>query len=111
MDPTLVDALNKTELVTVLQEAGFRAHRGMKREHLVKAVLKGVSPAGGRNPLDVKRDVIIEFLELNWEKVRSQLTVRCDGNCYNCSDIQVLACWDNSKSVLERHARNGKEKE
>ena len=93
--------LNATELVQLLTEVGIRAHIGMSRLDLATALVTGRLDNEG-NPFDKERYVIESFLEKNWDRIKSQLDVKCHGNCHQHSDMQVLACWLNSQRVLER---------
>lgn len=94
--------INKTELVQLLAEIGIRANRGMSRKALIECVRTTLPPKDDGNPFDRERDIIIAFLKKYWDKVKSQLDVKCHGRCYEHSDMQVLACYLNSKNVLER---------
>lgn len=96
--------INKTELVQLLAEIGIRSHRGMSKKALMECVRTTKPPKDEGNPFDEERDLIIAFLKKHWDKVKSQLDVRCHGRCYEHSDMQVLACYLNSKNVLERRS-------
>lgn len=96
--------VNKTELVQLLAEIGIRSHRGMSKKALMECVRTTRPPEDEGNPFDVDRDIIIAFLEKHWDKVKFQLDVKCHGRCYEHSDMQVLACYLNSKKVLERRS-------
>jgi len=92
--------LNKTELVQLLQEAGIRSHRGTPKKTLARTLVT-FEDHGEGNPFDSKRDVIMAFLHENWDKIQSQLSVSCHADCYEHTDMQVLACWISSRQVLE----------
>jgi hypothetical protein len=100
MDDSLA-SMNKSELVQLLDEVhGIRAHRGVSKKLLTKSLLTGRDPEVG-NPFDDDRVKIMRFLKKHWEKIQSQLELKCSGDCYKHSDMQVLACYLKSKQVLE----------
>lgn len=92
--------LNSTELVQLLADFGIRAHRGMPKLDLATALIKGRLDNGG-NPFDGERRRIEAFLKRHWDRISSQLSLACKGNCHEHCDMQVLACWLNSQRVLE----------
>jgi len=93
---------NKTELIQLLDEThGIRAHRGMAKSALIDALVTGTAPKGTENPFDKERRLIMAFLKKHWEKIQSQLEIRCPADCWQHNDMQVLACYLSSREVLE----------
>lgn len=94
--------LNKSELVQLLADLyGIRASRSYAKVVLAKALVTGKAPKNLENPFDPIRNQIIAFLRKYEEELKSQLDLKCTQNCYDHSDMQVLACWRNSQKVLE----------
>lgn len=89
-------SVNKSELVQMAEQQGFRVHRGMSREELLHPSKKS------KNPVDNYRDKIMSFLEANWFKVKDQIEVGCKADCYAHHDVQVLLCWLKNRKVIER---------
>jgi len=92
--------LNSTELVQLLADFGVRTHRGVPKLDLAVALIMGELPKEG-NPFDGERKRIESFLHKHWEKISTQLSINCRGNCHEHGDMQVLACWIKSQRVLE----------
>lgn len=91
-----MDKVNKSELVQAAVRQGFRVHRGLPRKELLRPSKKSV------NPVDAYRDKIMKFFEANWSKVKDQIEVGCEADCYAHHDVQVLLCWLKNRKVIER---------
>lgn len=92
--------LNKSELIQLIAEMWeLPAHRGMSKEALVKLLWGGRGETS--NPFDKERKTIVRFLKKNWDSIQSQLDLKCTANCYECNDMQVLACYRSSENVLK----------
>jgi hypothetical protein len=107
-----LEPLNKTELLQLLRELlDIRSHPGVSKKALIECLVAGENPELGGNPFDEERDIIMRFLGRNWDRIKYQLDPKCHGDCYQHSDMQVLACYLNSKKVLDREARHGEEED
>ena len=97
-----LEGMNKGELLEFCKHVGIQAHRGRDKADLIK-LLEGKGKAGYKSPLDPMRDRLIAFMKLYWERVKHQLPNQCDGNCYGCGDIKVLACFRENRDHLFKH--------
>jgi hypothetical protein len=95
-----LQSMNNTEMVEILNLVGIRAHRGMPREKL-KSLLLG-EKLEVKNPFDKLRDRTIKFIQNNYDKIRDQMVLRCNGNCYQHSDMESLICYIASKNEIEK---------
>jgi len=98
-----LEDLNKGELLAFAMAAGLGAHRGLSKQNII-AILEGdQSPVS--SPIDDVRDKMIAFIKLYWERIKSQLPEQCEGDCYACSDLKVLACFAENKENLFKGKR------
>ena len=102
VDPDDLQDMNITELVALCRLAESSAHRGVQRKTLI-SILKG-KKRKVHNRVDEYRHEIVGFLESYWETVRSQVDLKCHGNCYAHTDFQVVTCWKTNKDTMEKHS-------
>jgi hypothetical protein len=101
IEPDDLTDMNKSELVKLARLTGAPAHRGLDRKVLI-SLLRG-KKRKVRNKVDEYRAIITEFLRQHWDAVRSQVDVKCHGECGEHTDFQVLTCWKTNKDTLERY--------
>jgi hypothetical protein len=101
--------MNKTELIQVGALLGISLHHGMSKEDILRYMRK---PTKEKNPVDYYRDIIKNFLEENWNKIKEQIGINCFGNCYKCSDMTTLSCYIINSEIFRKAERkeNGKTK-
>lgn len=93
--------MNKSELVKLIRMMGEPAHRGLDKKVLL-SLMRG-KKRKVRNKVDDYRKALIEFLKQHWEAVKSQVDVKCHGECGEHTDFQVVTCWKKNKEILERY--------
>lgn len=100
----LIEKMNQSELVEVLNLRGVRAHRGIDRESLVDGLLASISGKAlpVEHPLDLLRRRLLWFIDTFREKIRDQLVDDCDCDCQNKHDAEVLYCYEASRESIER---------
>lgn len=99
-DPDLVE-YSYGEVLQILQDAGLSAHRGLSKNDLVDILDGERRPSA--NPVDVVRDEMMSFVRLYWERIKHQMPEQCEGDCYQCSDLKVLACYaENQENLFKR---------
>lgn len=88
----LVEAMNCSELVEVLNLRGVRAHRGMQHDELVEALHRSLRGEEVKieHPFDYLRRRLHWFLELHWERIKDQLSVRDKESFFLKHDAEVL---------------------
>lgn len=101
IDPEDLADMNKSELVKLIRMMGPPAHRGLDRKVLI-SLLSG-KKRKVRNKIDEYRTVVSEFLRQHWDAVKSQLDVKCHGECADHTDFQVVTCWKTNRETLERY--------
>jgi hypothetical protein len=104
----LVEEMNATELVEILNLRGVRAHRGIDRKDLLSLLLDslaGKEPAID-HPIDFIRRRLLWFMDTFRDKIRDQLREECDCNCMNKPDSEVLVCYTASQTRIEREMKN-----
>jgi len=84
--------MNKTEMVEILRLLGIRAHRGIPHEELIELLQQGESKKI-ENPIDALRDRIARFIRIHYDRIKDQMLLQCNGNCYQHSDMEVLVCY------------------
>lgn len=101
-ETVMIDRLNDTELVTLLQGYGIPAHRGLPRDRL-QQMWVDVQETGGfdlqpgeseedlYSPMDPHREEIMNYIAQYRDVLLPQLG--CDGNCHNHPDTQVAVCY------------------
>lgn len=100
-DPTTLDELNTTELVEILNLLGVRAHSGMKRQEMINIIEDMPDDGSIPNPIDTYRDKIMRFIKKYISRIRDQMQMHCDGDCYKHTDIEVLACYIASREQID----------
>ena len=87
-----INGMNSSELVEVLNLRGVRAHRGMEHSELVEALHCSLREEDVEieHPVDFIRRRIHWFLELHWERIRDQLTLRDQESFFYKHDAEVL---------------------
>lgn len=105
-----MDALNRSEMVTILMSYGVPAHLGMSHETLTHMLTQVQQQHGYyepvdeaeelamMNPVDNMRSELRGFLEAHADVLLPQLG--CDGNCHAHPDAQVIFCHLNMKGEL-----------
>lgn len=102
--------MNKTELIQICNMIipDAKAHHGLTRKEVEWMIMAGEANSKG-NPIDPYRDQLLAFLQKYWEKVKDQLEIHCQADCYKCSDAMVLGCYLTNKKVLGKDEEHGKE--
>lgn len=104
-----VEMMNPSELVQALSDVGIRAHRGLPKKLLAKVALTGKIPKGHEadfvNPFDELRRKIMVCLTNRSQRLRLQLGSKCTTNCFDHTDMQVLACYIHSKKTIEEESK------
>jgi len=91
----LVENMNSSELIEILNLRGVRAHRGVDRDDLLDAFYRSMEgeTVEIKHPVDFLRKRIRWFLDIHYERIRDQLTMQCDQRCFDDHDAGVLFCY------------------
>ena len=92
--------MNTSELVKLCRMIDSPAHRGVRRDVLI-SILKG-KKRRVHNAVDEYREIITKFLKDHWSSVKSQVDLKCSGDCFDHTDFQVITCWKMNREILER---------
>jgi hypothetical protein len=96
-----IEEYNFGELLQVAKNAGLGAHRGLSKNDLIDIIDGERRPSA--NPVDEVRDKMMSFVRLYWERIKHQMPEQCEGDCYQCSDLKVLACYaENQENLFKR---------
>ncbi len=87
----LPDHRRRTELAHIIwKQLGIRVHPAVDGRSATELLwYKLQLDALKQNPSNVLRDELIAFIQEHEE----QLSLPCDGNCYNHTDAKVLQCY------------------
>ena len=87
-----IEEMNCSELVEVLNLRGIRAHRGMQHAELVDALHRSLrgEEVEVTHPFDYLRRRLHWFLELHWERIKDQLSIRDKESFFLKHDAEVL---------------------
>ena len=95
-----LDELNDTELVALCNWVGIRASRAWPRGLLIES-LETFEPIDIDQPLDVERGRMGNYLRMYWDRYRLQVDKKVCPNCFECSELQILSCYNKNKKRIE----------
>lgn len=101
-----LNELNKSELVELAQELDPNAHRGLRKQHLIRIIEGKETTPLPPYPVHEKRRKIALFVIKNWERVEALVTCPARAkkatSCFQCPDTQVGECWTSNHVVREK---------
>jgi hypothetical protein len=92
--------VNHTELVRLCQWVGIPASRGIPREVLVQ-MLESFDNFEIPNPYDSAREIVSQFLNRYWDRIRMQAQKKVCPDCSLCRDMQVQECFNMNERSLK----------
>lgn len=91
--------LNDSELVLLCQWVGMGASRGWPREVLI-STLENFEPVEIDLPYAYEQEILSQFLEKYWKRIRMQVSKKVCPNCSECREMQVLECYGKNRKHL-----------
>lgn len=92
--------LNDSELVVLCNWVDIRASRAWPRDLLIWS-LENFEPIDIEQPFDTERERMSEFLKLYWDRFRLQVDKKVCPNCFECRELQIMACYNKNKRRIE----------
>lgn len=92
-----LDDLNHTELVTLMHWLGMEnVTRAVPRDMILEA-LEELQTIDIPNPVDEKRRIVSKWLTRHWDRLAMQVRKSECPDCFLCSDMQVVECFNDNK--------------
>lgn len=92
--------LNDSELVALCNWVDIRASRAWPRDLLIRS-LKNFEPVDIEQPFDEERRLMSAFLKRYWDRFRLQVDKKVCPNCFECREMQIMACYNKNKRRIE----------
>jgi len=92
--------LNDSELVALCNWVDIRASRAWPRDLLIWS-LENFEPVDIAQPFDVERGRMKAYLKMYWDRYQLQVDKKVCPNCFDCSELQILSCYNKNKKRIE----------